>query len=94
MRNAKKNETRNRMKADLERFAARIAAWERQGMRIAEADNDREMARLTRKDVRDLNAIYNAAKSGEFKKAAKLAYRLDTIVSDEIPARLYNAINR
>ena len=94
MRNAKKNETRDRMKADLQRFAGRIAAWERQGMRMAEADDDKEMARQTRKDVRDMNAIYGAAKSGEFKKAAKLAYRLDTIVRDEIPARLYNTINQ
>ena len=51
-------------KRDLERFAAKIAAWAKDGQQWA-ARGDREMAKVHQRDVRD-----------------------------QIPVRLYNAINR
>ena len=80
-------------KRDLERFAAKIAAWAKDGKQWA-AEGDREMAQAYRQDVRDLQAVYRAIRRGDYPKAAELAYQLDTIVRDQIPVRLYNEINR
>ena len=80
-------------KRDLERFAARIAAWAKDGKQWA-AEGDQEMAKVHQRDVRDLKAVYQAICRGDYAKAAELAYKLDTIVRDQIPVRLYNAINR
>ena len=78
---------------DLERFAANIDAWIKQGDRWT-AEGDQEMAKTCERDARDLKAIYAAVEQGDYRKAAKLARRLDTVVRDEIPVRLYNAITR
>jgi len=80
-------------KRDLERFAEKIAAWARDGKRWA-ARGDREMVKTHERDVRDLQAIHAAVRRGDYRKAAELAYRLDTIVRDQIPVRLYNTINQ
>jgi hypothetical protein len=85
---AKKNEAR-----DLKRLAENIARWERQGQKWA-AEDDAEMAKVHAKDVENLRTIAEAVKTGNYRRAADIAYRLDTIVRDQIPARLYNAINR
>jgi hypothetical protein len=79
-------------KRDLVRFAAKIAAWKRDGDKWA-AEGDREMAEVHEKDVGDLQAIYNAVRRGDYRDAARLARNLDTLVRDQIPNRLYNAIN-
>ena len=80
-------------KRDLERFAAKIAAWAKDGKQWA-AEGDEEMAQVHQRDVRDLQAVYRAILRGDYPKAAELAYQLDTIVRDQIPVRLYNEINR
>ncbi|MGE4157623.1 MAG: hypothetical protein AB7F75_00835 [Planctomycetota bacterium] len=80
-------------KRDLERFAKNIAAWARDGKRWA-ARGDREMAETHERDVLALKAVHAAVLRGDYREAAKLAYPLDTIVRDQIPARLYNAINQ
>ena len=85
---AKKNETR-----DLQRLAENTARWERRGQEWA-AEGDAEMARVHAKDAKDLRALAAAVKAGDYRRAAAIAYRLDTIVRDQIPCRLYNAINR
>lgn len=86
--NRNKYETR-----DLERFAANIAAWVEQGKRWA-TEGDQEMAKSCERDAADLKAIHAAVEQGDYRKALKLARRLDTVVRDEIPVRLYNAIHR
>ena len=80
-------------KRDLERFAAKIAAWAKGGKQWA-AEGDREMAQAHQRDIRDLQAVYRAIQCGDYPRAAELAYQLDTIVRDQIPVRLYNEINR
>ena len=87
---------------DLERLAANIAAWKKHGERYAAVardpnfrdarDESRSMAKTYAKDARDLQAIHDAVKEGDYGKAERLARRLDTVVRDEIPVRLYNAI--
>ena len=78
---------------DLERFAANIARLIEHGERWAKV-GDKEMARTYAKDARDLQAIYDAVEQGDYSKATRLARRLDTVVRDEIPVRLYNAIHQ
>jgi hypothetical protein len=80
-------------KRDLERFAEKIAAWALDGKGWA-ARGDREMAKTHERDVHDLQAVHAAVRRGDYRKAAELAYWLDTIVRDQIPVRLFNAINR
>ena len=80
-------------KRDLERFAAKIAAWAEDGKQWA-AEGDKEMAQAYQRDIRDLQAVYRAIRQGDYPEAAELAYQLDTIVRDQIPVRLYNEINR
>ena len=85
---AKRNEAR-----DLERLAGNIARWERQGRRWA-AEGDAEMARTHAKDAKDLRALAAAVKRGDYRRAETIARRVDTVVRDLIPVRLYNAIVR
>ena len=85
---AKKNERR-----DLERLALNVAKVERIRQYFA-AEGDKEMVQAMAKDVRDLQALAAAVKAGKYRRAAGIAYRVDTAVRDLIPARLYNAINR
>jgi len=89
---------------DLERLAANIAAWVEHGQRYAAVagdpnfrdarDENRSMAKTYARDARDLQAIHDAVKEGDYAKAARLARRLDTVVRDQIPVRLYNAIHQ
>ena len=73
---------------DLERLAANIAAWKKHSERYAAVAGDPNF-----RDARDLQAIHDAVKEGDYRKAVRLARRLDTAVRDEIPLRLYNAIH-
>ena len=80
-------------KRDLEQFTRKITAWAEEGKRWA-SRGDREMAERHELDVLALNEVHAAVRGGDYPKAARLAHGLDTIVRDQIPARLYNAINR
>ena len=80
-------------KRDLKRFAAKIAAWARDGKRW-DAEGNHEMAKVNARDTQELTCIYNAIQRGDYQSAAAMARRLDTIVRDQIPVRLYNAINQ
>ena len=93
MRATMKATTYRYERRDLERFAANIDAWVKQGERWA-AEGDHEMAKTCEQDAHDLQAIYDAVAQGDYREAARLARRLDTVVRDEIPVRLYNAIHQ
>ena len=80
-------------KRDLERFAKNIDAWAEEGERWA-SRGDREMAERHELDVLALNEVHAAVRGGDYPKAARLAHGLDTIVRDQIPAKLYIAINQ
>jgi len=44
------------------------------------------------KDASELDKVANAIRTGDNKKASRLIYNLDTLVRDQIPARLYNYV--
>ena len=87
----KKTTKKDNAKRDLERFAANIDALARQSERWA-AEGDHEMARQNKIDECHLRSIYDAVRDGNLNRAAWLTYRLDTIVRDRIPARLFKTI--
>ena len=83
-------------KRDLERFAKNIDAWAEDGKRwsAGDAGDDQETAETYERDVLALRDIYAAVRQGNYPKAARLAHGLDSIVRDQIPAKLYIAINQ
>ena len=60
--------------------------------RYADCESDRDMKKQYLKDAADLDKIANAIRGGDNKQAARLIYDLDTLVRDQIPARLYNYV--
>ena len=76
---------------DLKQFEKAIEAWAKRG-REATAKGNAEMAQVYERDFWSLKAIYNDILAGNYISAGRLANSLDTLVRDQIPTRLYNAI--
>ncbi len=76
---------------DLERFEKKIAAWKKQAMR-EDARGNEEDAKVYWEDVKGLNEVYDAVLAGDYERAGSVANELATLVRDQIPVRLYNAI--
>ncbi len=85
------NPTRQIRRRDLERFRQSIESWERQG-KEAGRDSDVELAAGYAEDVADLRAILRLIESSELDEAAEAIDCLDTLIRDQIPIRLYDAI--
>ena len=75
----------------LEQFRQSIESWERQGEE-AGRDGDVELAAGYAEDVADLRAILGLIETGALDEAAEAIHFLDTLVRDQIPIRLYDAI--
>ena len=76
---------------DLEQFRRSIKAWERQGQE-AGRDGDVELAAGYAEDVADLRAILRLIETGALDEAAEAIERLDTLIRDQIPQRVYDAV--
>jgi hypothetical protein len=76
---------------DLEQFRRSIKAWERQGQE-AGRDGDVELAAGYAEDVADLRAILRLIETGAFHEAAEATDCSDTLVRDQLPQRLYDAV--
>ena len=76
---------------DLELFRQNIEAWERHG-REAGRNGNVELAAGYAKDVADLRAILRLIETGALHEAAEVVDCLDTLVRDQIPQRLYEAM--
>ena len=61
-------------------------------IKYAECEKDKEMKKQYYRDAHDLNEIADAIRGGDHKQASRLIYDLDTLVRDQIPARLYNYV--
>ncbi len=88
---ARPNRPRQIRRRDLERFRQSLESWERQG-KEAGRDGDVELAAGYAEDVADLRAILRLVETGALHEAAEAIDRLDTLVRDQIPIRLYDAI--
>ena len=78
-------------RSDLDQFRQSIESWERQG-KEAGRDGDVELAAGYAEDVADLRAILRLIETGALHEAAEAIDCLDTLVRDQIPIRLYDAI--
>ena len=76
---------------ELEQFRQSIESWERQG-KEAGRDGDAELAAGYAEDVADLRAILRLIETGALHEAAEAIDCLDTLVRDQIPQRLYEAV--
>ena len=83
--------TRQIRRRELEQFRWSIESWERHGGE-AGRDGDVELAAGYAEDVADLRAILRLIESGALHEAAQAIDCLDTLVRDQIPIRLYDAI--
>ena len=88
---ARSKPTRQIRPRELEQFRQRIESWERPG-REAGRDGDVELAAGYAEDMADLRAILRLIESGTLQEAAEAIDRLDTLVRNQIPTRLYESV--
>ncbi len=88
---AKPDPTSQIRRRELEQFRQSIESWERQG-KEAGRDGDVELAAGYAEDVADLCAILRLIETGALQEATEVVDRLDALVRDQIPIRLYDAI--
>jgi hypothetical protein len=75
------------------RFLRNIAALEATSRRF-ERGGDVAMARLYRDDAEGLRGIAVAVKVKDYRRARRLARKMDTVAVDEIPTAIYEEIFR
>ena len=85
------NRTRQIRRRELEQFRQSIESWARQGQE-AVRDGDVELAAGYAEDVAYLRAILRLIETGALHEAAEAIDRLDTLVQDQIPIHLYDAV--
>ena len=85
------NRTRRIRRSELEQFRQSIESWARHG-REAGRDGDAELAAGYAEDVADLRAILRLIETGALHEATEAIDRLDTLIRDQIPQRLYKAV--
>ncbi len=85
------NPTRQIRRRELEQFRQSIESWARQG-KEAGRDGDAELAAAYPEDVAELHAILRLIESGALHEATEAIDCLDTLVRDQIPTRLYDAV--
>ena len=90
----------NTQEKDLMRFKKAIKDWNYDNENIIThfpSDSKEEiksMKNMLKRDRKDLTKILRLVIKNEYEKAGKKAINLDTIVRDQIPARLYNKIDK
>ncbi len=78
-------------RSDLEQFRQSLESWERHG-REAGRDGDVELAAGYAEDVPDLRAILRLIETGALHDAAEAVDCPDTLVRDQIPFHLHEAV--
>ena len=77
---------------DTKRDLARLGEAVTKNRKYAAKEKDRDMRKQYSKDAADLFKIGVEIAHGNYNRAGRLIYNLDTIVRDQIPVRLYNEI--
>ncbi len=88
---ARPNRPRQIRRSELEQFRRNIESWERQG-KEAGRDGDAELAAGYAEEVADLRAILGLIETGAHHEVTEAIDCLDTLIRDQIPIRLYDAI--
>ncbi len=84
-------DTYKAIKTDIAKLQACIADRQQRSEQEYQRKN-LSIARMYEKDVKDLTDVLNFIHNGDFQSAWSIVDWLDTVVRDEIPARLYNFI--
>ena len=79
------------LKTDLTKLETNIAGRQKRCQQSM-IKNDLLMAQMYERDVKDLTDILNFTTEGDFESAWRIIEWVDTVVRDELPARLYNFI--
>ncbi len=88
---ARPNRPRQIRRRELEQLRQSIESWERQGQE-AGRDGDAELAAGYAEDVADLRAILRLIETGALHEVADANDCLDTLIRDQLPIRLYDAV--
>lgn len=88
MTTATRKYTRAHRTADLAKLAKRIEVLRRRG----ERQRDPEDAEAFRQDAADLEKVAGLVRKGRLEAAGNYAFELDTAVCDDIPIRMYRAL--
>ena len=88
---ARPNRPRQIRRRGLERLRQSIESWERQG-KEAGRDDDVELAAGYAEDVADLRAILRLIETGGLHEATEAIDCLETLVRDQVPIHVYNAV--
>ena len=88
---ARSNPTRQVRPPELEQFRQSIESWERQGYEAGQY-GDTELVAGYAEDVADLRTILRLIESGALHEVTEAIDCLDTLVRDQIPIHLYDAI--
>ncbi len=83
--------TRHVRRRELEQFRRSIESWERHE-RETGRDGDVELPAGYAEDVADLHAILRLIETGALHDAAEAVDCLDTLVRDQVPQPLYEAV--
>ena len=88
---ARPKPTKQIRRREFEQFRQSIESWDRLGQE-AGRDGDTELAAGYAEDMADLRAILQLIETGALHEAAEAIDCLDTLVRDQIPIRLYDAV--
>ncbi len=78
-------------RGDLEQFRQSIESWERHAHEAGQ-DGEVELAAAYAEDAADLRSILRLIETGALHEAAEAIDCLDTLVRDQIPQRLSDAV--
>ena len=79
------------IKRDLQRLDEEVSRCHRMA-KFHRDGEDRSLAETYDRDAADLQALRDAVADGDFQYAERIANKVDTLVRDQIPVRLYNTI--
>ena len=85
------NRTTQIRRSELEQLRQSIESWERHGREVGRG-GDVELDAACGEDMADLRAILRLIETGALDEAAEAIDCLDTLVRDQIPIRLCDAI--
>ncbi len=88
---ARPNRPRQVRRRDIEQFRQSIESWERHAHEAGQ-DGEVELAAAYAEDAADLRSILRLIETGALHEAAEAIDCLDTLVRDQIPQRLSDAV--
>jgi len=74
----------------LKSFAKSIERWAKNG----KGCSDQYLVLAYEGDAKDLREVHDLIEAGDYQKAARVAFGLDTIVREQIPGKVWDFLQR